>query len=185
VRSLVVAVLVGALAAPARSGSPYAADARVAYLREALDAVRGLGPDGRRALEDGLYTGARTRCRAALGPPTTACLLDLARSTCAGDAGCERAADVVLVAILSENDLVDEATRIRLVGQSADYRAAMRAELHARRAALAAELVLAEPGGDDELPARIDRFCRTRERDPAWQRCAAALVWYIGSEGQP
>ena len=182
-------VIIGLLAAlrlaSLAQGERYRESERVAYLRGALDAVRGLGPDGRRALEDALYTGARTKCRSQLGPPATSCLLDLATTTCAGrpdgDA-CLLAADVVLVAILSENDLVDEATRIRLVNQSADYRTAMRAELASVRSALAAELVLAEPGPDDDLPARIDRFCARRERDPAWQRCAAALIWHIGGE---
>ena len=158
---------------------------RVAYLSGALDAVRELGPEGRRQLEDALLAGARTRCRAAYGPPPARCLLDLARETCGDRAACHLAADVVLVGITSENDLVDEETRVRLVATSSDYRAAMREELHARRSVLAAELVLAHPGGDADLPARIDRFCRRRERDPAWQRCAAALIWHIGSEGAP
>lgn len=183
--ALVVVGLLAALRlASLAQGERYREPERVAYLRDALDAVRGLGGDGRRALEDALYTGARTRCRAQLGPPATRCLIELATTTCAGrDAGCRLAADVVLVAILSENDLVDEATRMRLVGQSADYRTAMRAELASIRSTLAAELVLAEPGADADLPVRIDRFCARRERDPAWQRCAAALIWHIG--GQP
>jgi hypothetical protein len=168
-----------------RSESKDSEPERVAYLRGALDAVRGLGPDGRRALEDALYTGARTRCRSQLAAPSLSCLVDLATATCADREGCALAADVVLVAILSENDLVDEATRVRLVATSTDYRAAMRAELGGVRASLAADFVLAAPGADDELPARIDRFCSRRERDPAYQRCAAALIWYIGSEGTP
>jgi hypothetical protein len=183
VRAALLVALLAAGGAP--DASPYAPAARVAYLGEALAAVRGLGGDGRHALEDALYTGARTRCRADRTRPTMDCLLDLARATCAGDAACARAADVVLVAITSENDLVDEATRARLVATAADYRVAMRGELAVRRAALAADFVLAAPGDDAELAARIDRFCSRRERDPAWQRCAAALIWYIGSEGQP
>lgn len=182
-RAIVVVAILCALVSPLHS--QYAEPERVAYLSDALDAVRGLGPEGRRALEDALLTGARTRCRSQLGPPSMSCLIELADATCAGRDGCPLAADVVLVAILSENDLVDEATRMKLVATSADYRTAMRAELFARRSTLAAELVLAQPGEDDQLPARIDRFCRRRERDPAWQRCAAALIWHIGSEGAP
>jgi len=178
------AAIAGATIVGAASGGGAAAggrDERVAYIAGALDAVRGLGGDGRATLEDTLYTGARTRCRGAHGPPAPACLLELARETC-GDRGaaCHLAADVVLVAITSEQDIVDEQTRLRLVATSPDYRAAMKQELHARRALLAAEFVLAAPGGDDALPRRIDAFCARRERDPAWQRCVAALVWYIG-----
>ena len=187
-RAIVVGVLAacalagGALAVAASGGGAASGgrDERVEYIAGALDAVRGLGGDGRASLEDVLYTGARTRCRGAHGPPAPGCLLELARETCGDRAACQLAADVVLVAITSEHDLVAEQTRRRRVATSPDYRAAMRSELHQRRALLAAELVLAAPGGDDALPARIDRFCARRQADPAWQRCVAALVWYIG-----
>ena len=101
---------------------------------------------------------------------------------------------------------VDEATRFRLVRGSADYRAALAAELHRRHAALAAELVLSgtarsttpsgRPGDSATAgeAAAIDGLCVRRDRaihacppgDTAcvpslpWSRCVAALVWFIG-----
>lgn len=185
-RSIAVAAAALCIAAPARAERPYARPARLAYLADALAAVRALGPSGRRALEDELHQGARRRCRADQGEPTAACLVGLARARCAAEPparqpACHLAADVALANRLAEPEMVDEATRARFVGQGADYREAMRAELLRRRTTLAAEFALAEPGPDGELPARIDRFCARRDRPLAWQRCAAALVWTVGS----
>jgi hypothetical protein len=163
-----------------------AADDRVAYVTRALAAVHALGPTGRDHIEQELYTAARTRCHADI-----ACLVAAATTLCHGDAACEAAADVAAVNTRATNDWVDETMRARLVRSSADYRAALAAELHHRFAALAAELVLA--GGRDA--AAIDHLCRERDRaihacrdDDAtcvpsvpWSRCAAALVWFVGS----
>jgi hypothetical protein len=177
-----VAVVVGVAIAAVAHAQPYARDARVAYLGRALDAIRGLGADGRAALEGSLYRGARQTCRGASGVPSIKCLLDLGVTTCrsapAADA-CLVAADVILANGRAETEFVDEATRARLVASGGDYRASMRVELDKRYAALATDLVLAEPGADRDLAARIDRFCARREKPPAWQRCAAALVWFV------
>ncbi len=170
----------------AAAADTYARPSRVAYLARALEAVRRLGVEGRSDLAGALQTGARRRCRADRGEPSIACLIDLARAHCeaqphARRAACHLAADVVVANLLSESELVDEATRVRFVNQGGDFRAAMRAELLVQYAALAAEFGLAEPGADIDLPARIDSFCARPERALAWQRCAAALVWYIGA----
>ena len=174
----------GALAAPAAADPSYARPARLAYLAGALRAVGELGAE-RDALDDALHTDARRRCRADATQPSVACLIDAARARCDGGSptsrpACHRAADVALTNLLSESELVDEATRVRLVSAGGDYRAAMRVELARRRAALVADMALSQPGADAELPARIDRYCAARERALAWQRCAAAIVWYIG-----
>lgn len=171
---------------PGRAAADHGRRDRVAYLSRAVDAVRHLGGAGRGALSDVMQTGARRRCRADRGEPSIACLIDMARAHCeaqppAARAACHVAADVVVTNLLSESELVDKATRVRFVSQGGDYRAAMRAELLVRHAALAADLILAEPGADGDLPARIDRFCARPDRELAWQRCAAALVWYIGA----
>jgi hypothetical protein len=167
------------------SAADPAAD-RVAYLSRALTAVHTLGAGGRDRLELELYTAARTRCHADI-----ACLAEAAAALCHGDPACEAAADVVAANTRAANDWVDEATRARLVRSSVDYRVALAGELHRRFAALAAELALA--GGTDA--AAIDRLCRERDRTlhacrdddttcvPSlpWSRCAAALVWFVGS----
>ena len=161
--------------------TPYARDARVAYLSRAIEAVRGLGAAGRRQLQDALYTGARGRCRAALGPPAVACTLEVARAACADRAPCHLAADVILTNQRAETEVVDEPTRMRLVASATDYHTALLAELDARYAAIAAALALAEPTPITaaSLPARIDRFCARAGGAPDYPRCAAALVWYI------
>ena len=167
------------------------ADDRVSQLARALAAVHDLGSTGRDHLELELYTAARTRCHAEVAPPAPACLVAAATELCHGDPTCEAAAEVAAANARATNDWVDEATRARLVRSSADYRAALAVELHRRFAVLAAELALA--GGRDA--AAIDRLCRDRDRaihvcrdddtecvpSLPWSRCAAALVWFVGS----
>jgi hypothetical protein len=159
----------------------------------ALAAVRSLGPAGCAELDRALYDAARARCRADAGTPAARCLIAAARAACTGAADrarCEAAADVIATNLRGQAALVDDATRFRLVRGSADYHAALAAELHRRHAALAAELVLA--GGDDARA--IDELCAHRDRalhacqagDAAcvpslpWSRCVAALVWFVG-----
>jgi len=171
----------------AAAAHTYARPGRVAYLARALEAVRQLGVQGRGELAGALQTGARRRCGADRGEPSITCLVDLARAHCEAQpsvrrSACHVAADVVVANLLSESELVDEATRVRFVNQGGDFRAAMRAALLVEYAALAAEFGLAQPGGDVDLPSRIDRFCARPEGTLAWQRCAAALVWYIGAD---
>jgi hypothetical protein len=180
--------LVLAAAGSVRADRPYARAARVVYLGRALAAVRDLGAERRRALEDELLRAGRSRCRATLGARALDCLLATAAAACgarppAERAACHLAADVILTNQLAEEELVDEDTRARLLEASGDFRGAMRAELRLRHAALAAELALARPTGD--LPARVDALCADRARDLAYQRCAAAIVWYVGSRAGP
>lgn len=176
---------------------------RTAYVARALAAVRSLGPAGCAELDRTLYDAARARCRADAGTPAASCLIDAARAACAGAADrarCEAAADVIATNLRGQTALVDDATRFRLVRGSADYRAALAAELHRRYAVLAAELVLAGPAttsgsattGDDaraidELCARRDRALHACQAGDAacvpslpWSRCVAALVWFVG-----
>jgi hypothetical protein len=170
--------LLAAMTSTLHSEEEYAAAPRVEYLGRALAAVQALGADGRAALEQEMDEGVRTKCRADAQTPAIACQVELARSVCAGRGDeCLLAADVISTNRRSENELVDEATRVRILGESADFRVGLRAELDARYAALAAELALTS-GAD--LAVRIDRLCSHREADPSWQRCAAALIWYIG-----
>jgi hypothetical protein len=187
-RAVIFAVAIGAVAHAQPAAAPYARTSRVAYLAAALDAVRALGAAGRTELERALYQGARTSCRAALATPAIGCTIDVAHATCdprADAAACLVAADVILTNQRAETEWVDEAARMQLIGASTDYHTAVLGALDVRHGALAAELVLAEPAAltAATLPARIDRFCTRRDGGPDWQRCAAALVWYVGSRG--
>jgi hypothetical protein len=202
-----------ALLASRNSAASPAAHDRIAHIDRALAAVRALGPAGRDALDRDVYTVARTRCHADTGTPTADCLIDAARAQCATSsdrASCEAAADVVAANLRSTSDFVDDATRVRLVRGSTDYRAALAGELRKRYALLAAELALASAGTDaaavesagfagarsdaHRRGETIDRFCRDRDLaihscapgdaaclpSLAWSRCVAALVWFIG-----
>jgi hypothetical protein len=172
---------------------------RVGHVAEALAAVRELGPTGRDQLDRALYATARTQCHADTGTPAASCLIAAARAVCAPDADrprCQAAADVIVANLRAAPAWVDEATRFRLVRGSADYHAALAAELHRRYAALAAELVLGGQAGSasGHDAAAIDQLCVTRDRaihacqpgDTAcvpslpWSRCVAALVWFVG-----
>jgi hypothetical protein len=163
---------------------------RIEYLSRALSAVHDLGAR-RDQLERDLYDASRTRCHADVAQPTTACIADAAAALCRGDTACEAAADVVTANLRASSDWLDEATRAKLVRSSTDYRVALFAELQHRFGALAAELALSN--GHDARA--IDKLCRERDRavhacrddDPTcvpslpWSRCAAALVWFVGS----
>ena len=179
-----------AIAATPAAGEPLP---RVAHIAGALAAVRALGPDGRDALDRRLYEATRTQCRGDAGAPGASCVIAAARAACAADpdrSRCAAAADVIVTNLRAANAWVDEATRIRLVRGSTDYRVALAAELRRRYAALAVELVVgpeaggsgdaagidrrrpSEGGGDPDgfaggagvLPRGIDRLCVQRDR---------------------
>lgn len=192
----------------ARAGA-YSAEERVAYVQRALSALATLGASAARdRLEAELAAAARQRCGGAANQvPRLPCLLEVGARLCqqAGDAygdaaTCAAAVDVMLVNLRSAGELVDEATRVRLVRSSTDYHAALLGELRQRYAALAAELVIEDPDAAATAPAAaasLDRFCARRDYRPkpprcdqpsatcvpslSWQRCASALAWFVTS----
>lgn len=189
-RRVLVLAVVAMLAGPARAEAPgYGREQRVAYLERALGAVRAMAPAEVIALEDALQAGARNQCKASYGLPPVNCLLQVANTYCearpsAERSGCHLVADVALTNQLGETEWVDERTRIKLMNASGGFRVAMRAELRTRYAALAAEMTLTASGAS---PAdRIDGLCAGTRRTLTWQRCAAAITWYIGTHrGDP
>ena len=149
---------------------------RVPHIASALAAVRALGPGGRDALDRRLYEATRTQCRGDAGAPSASCVIAAAQAACAADPDrgrCAAAADVIATNLRAANAWVDEATRIRLVRGSTDYRAALATELRRRYAALAAELVIGPEagGGGDAADGRLEGKVRG---------CVAALVWFVG-----
>src|SRR5688572_9650977 len=122
-------LLVLLAASPAAAG-PYAQDQRVDAVGRALAAVRGLGASGRAALEQELYEGGRTVCRAGMGVPPLSCLLRMAKKVCdarpaAARDACHRVADVLVTNALAETELVNEAERMKLLASAPDFRAAL------------------------------------------------------------
>jgi hypothetical protein len=191
--AFVAALLVAPVAA--RAEPTYAETARVAHLRSSLEALAKLGP-ARGALELELNDAVRTKCRVNTTRPATSCMIEVGRAICAAKpdrATCMAAADVMLTNQHAETDMIDDITRMKLVRGSTDYHAAIGAEMWARYALLASELVLAPQG---EPAARIDAFCAGRDRsvhacEPgakaciasvAYQRCAAGLVWFLANQ---
>lgn len=179
--------------------STAAAD-RAAHLRTALDTFSKLGAPGRSALELELYDLVRTKCRAGSTRAAPACMAEVGRTVCAAKAdraACFAAADVILTNQSAEGDLIDNVTRMKLLRGSTDYHAAVNAELWKTYALLAAELALAPQGTD--RAEQIHAFCAGRDRtvhacEPgakacvpslAYQRCAAALVWFVANEVTP
>jgi hypothetical protein len=173
---------------------------RAAHLRSALATFSALGPAGRSALDLELYDAVRTKCRAGSTRPTATCMADAGKTVCGARpdrAACLAAADVILTNQHAEGDLLDDVTRMKLLRGSTDYHAAVNAELWKTYALLAAELALA-PQGTDRAD-QIHAFCAGRDRtvhacEPgakgcvpslAYQRCAAALVWFVAGEATP
>jgi hypothetical protein len=171
-------------------------DVRVAHLAAAIEQMTTHDPV---ALDREIYEAIRTSCKPPVGSaPPIACMIEAARAVCA-KRGCGAAADVIVTNQHAERDLLDDVTRMRLVRTSSDYHAAVLAELRAKWALLAAELVLAKP--DASLAGTIDTMCRERDQvarrcapdQPAclgtiaYQRCVAGLVWFTSTkpEGQP
>ena len=188
-------VLLLALAATARAEPTYAESARVAHLRASLDALAKLG-QARTTLELELNNAVRTKCRINTTRPATSCMIEVGRAICArrpDRSSCVAAADIMLTNQHAETDMIDDITRMKLVRGSTDYHAAIGAEMWARYALLASELVLAPPA---EPAARIDAFCTGRDKtvhacEPgakacvesvAYQRCAAGLVWFLANQ---
>lgn len=184
-RRLAGVALLAVLAGPAAAEAPsYGRAERVAYLERALGALQAMAPAEALALEDALQAGARSQCKASYGQPPVSCLLQVARTHCeaqpaAARPGCHLVADVALTNQLAEPELVDEKTRIKAMNASAGFRAAMRAELRTRYAALAAEMTLTATGAS--TAAQIDSHCAGTRRTLTYQRCAAAIVWYVGT----
>lgn len=196
------------MSAGARAGG-YAPEQRAAHVQQALTALVALGAD-RDRLEVALATAARQRCGATGNQvPKLPCLLEVGAQLCRGGSyggaeTCAAAVDVMLVNLRSAGDLVDEATRVRLVRGAADYHAALLVELRKRYAALAAEWILEDPEAGAVAPASapsLDRFCARRDYRPkpprcdqlsetcvpslSWQRCVAALAWFVTSPPLP
>ncbi len=204
-----IALLVAVSSGTAARAGGYSPEERVAFVQRALSALSALG-DGRDRLEAALAAAARQRCGASGNQvPKLPCLLEVGAKLCGGGGygaveTCSAAVDVMLVNLRSAGELVDEATRVRLVRGAADYHAALLGELRKRYAALASEWILEDPEAAASAPASaasLDRFCARRDhrhKPPrcdqpsetcvaslSWQRCVSALAWFVTSPPLP
>lgn len=192
-RRLTVAL---ALAIPARAiaGDPYDTTARVAYVAEALEAVRATPldvlDDTRRFLE----VAERNRCKSAFHRLRVACLIQEAKRACRARRGkqsrrrCTRYGDLIVVNTLSEKRFLSAAEMYSIMRDHMDYRKALRVELRRRYAGIATAFALSShaacrPDDAECLAAGIDAHCMeyTETHDLSWHQCAAALAWFIGT----
>lgn len=179
--SLVLPLQVGA--------AGYSPDARRDLIVETVDALVRSSPERIARIENAVYVASRSRCRAAFGTPTVGCVIDAARDSCRGEseserAGCVSIADVAATNLLGETQLVGNRARFSLMNAGGDFREAMRGELRRRYALLAAEYAISSEFDPDAPRAGLDAFCVEvgQTRDLPWQRCVAALAWYMGTE---
>lgn len=188
IRAVVAAGLIAALApAPAGADSGYGEKARIAYLGAQLEAIRATGAADLATLADEIYQGGRSKCQTASTRLRIACLIELGREVCALRPGtrCMLIADVIVTNLLGENQFVDREARFEIMSAADDFRPALVHELRARYAALVTEMVVSrELAAAPDLNAGIDRFCIAygHARELPWQRCVAAIIWYVGTE---
>jgi hypothetical protein len=182
----IVALTAGVVQAQTGGG----AEARIAHIENALAQLS----SGAIALDRKIYEAVRLRCK----PVTLACMITVAREHCA-QRRCMAAADIIVTNQHAERDVLDDLTRMRLVRTSSDYHTAVLAEVREKvQRVLAAELVLAPPARS--MAARIDRMCVERDHVAArrcergapacvgsvpYNRCVAALVWFVSTEEAP
>lgn len=168
------------------------ASGRVAHIEKALAELKTSSEAV--ALDREIYEAVRLRCK----PVALACMLTVARERCA-QRGCMAAADVIVTNQHAEREVLDDLTRMKLVRTSSDYHAAVLVELRETvYRVLAAELVLARPAAS--VAARIDKLCVERDHVAArrcergaaacvgsvpYNRCVAALVWFVSTQAAP
>jgi hypothetical protein len=192
-------VLLLALAAwplSARAQQPASGqDQRVAYVAGLVDAIRGSDPAMLVNTTKYIQVVERNKCQAPEQSLRVGCILEAASRNCRQATKelreqCLRASDVIVTNRLSERFFLPKDVRYQIVSKHRDYRTALARELVRRHAVLVAEFAMSRhfPGGRADsaaLAAGIEGYCReiAGTRDLSWQYCAAAVVWFIGTDG--
>jgi len=169
--------------------------ARGAYIAELIDAIRATDHATLANTRKYLQIVERNKCQASATTLRVGCLLEAAAQNCKplpADARerCQRTSDVIATNLLSERVFVPNDVRYQLMSKQRDARTAIARELHRRYAALVAELAMSDhfpgPRADSAaLGVAIDGFCTevAGTRDLSWQYCAAAIVWFVATDG--
>ncbi len=107
-------------------------------------------------------------------------------------ARCKAIVDIAATNFLGESSFVSAAERTRLVETADHFRVALDRELTRRYAQLALAMMAAVPfpllaESPSSLAISIDGFCvgRARQATLSYQRCSAALVWFIAHADLP
>lgn len=169
--------------------------ARAAYIADLIEALRGIDHATLENTRKYIQIVERNKCQAPEMTLRVGCLLEAAGQNCKqlpGDARerCRRASDVIATNLLAERVFVPDDVRYQIMSKQRDARSAIARELYRRYAALVAEFAMSEvfpgPRADTAaLATGIDRFCTdvAGTRDLSWQYCAAAIVWFVASDG--
>jgi len=169
---------------------PYAADARAAYVREALAALQATDPTTLAQAKAYIGAVSQSACTSAFARLRVECTMSVARRYCAAKKGgsvCSLYADVIASRALAEDYFLSSAARYALLQQSRDPRGAIERELRRMEGELAVDMRLSSCrcATDDTrcLALAIDGFCVAAgdEHDLPWQACVAALTWFIGT----
>jgi hypothetical protein len=184
--------LVFALLIAAPDQQTHTADKRVAYLEQALGAVRATSKETRdhafeyaRVLEQGACASGIERLK-------VDCLMTAARRYCkkkgpAEVKSCHLAMDVVISNVLAAKRFITMEHRYEIMKRFEDHRKQLAIEIRRTQGALAADFRMrtGEAKNDAELARNIDHYCMTTadDTDVAWQSCASSLVWFIATAG--
>lgn len=178
-------ILIGVLLVPMTgAGQSEGPPSRAARVARQLQALETTPEQTRESLRHQLLGRARASCGANVSLPPLACLEAEADKTCsprADQTRCLLIADLVWVNYLARDEWLGPNRRRSIIERGGDVRAALEAATQRAYARLAADFAL---GGKGQLPAAIDGYClegRAKVRVLPWNRCVAALVWYIGT----
>jgi hypothetical protein len=171
------------------------APARAAYLADLIEAIRATDHTMLANTRKYIQIVERNKCQAPEMTLRVGCMLEAAAQNCKqlpDDARqrCQRVSDVIATNQLTERVFVPNDVRYQIMSKGHDSRGAIARELHRRYAGLVAELAMSElfpgPRADAKaLATSIDQFCTdvAGTRDLSWQYCAAAIVWFVATDG--
>lgn len=193
IAAMVVAMVVGALvvgSAVAGADETHGAAQRVAYLEEALAALRATPAETLAQATNYAQVMSRSSCASEVERLELECLMTASRQYCRKRGGeaqrCTIALDVIVAKLLGDAQLIPAEQRYQLMTTAKDYRRALADESRRLAGALAVDfrLRMGPAASDAELARAVDRYCLVASDDNAmpWQACAASLLWFIATE---
>lgn len=163
---------------------------RVAYLTEALAALRATPAEALAQATNYAQVMSRSSCASELERLKLECLMTASRQYCRKRGGeaqrCAVDLDVIVAKLLGDAQLIPTERRYQIMTTSKDYRRALAEESRRLAGALAVDfrLRMGAATSDAELAPAIDRYCLASSDDNAmpWQACASSLLWFIVTE---
>ncbi len=173
-----------ALGSTSLAAAGYDESTRITLIESAFHELE-RSPDQARDLREEIRSQTRIRCQGKNKTLVVRCAVEVGRQQCEGKgSACLALADVILTNGFGEDSFVTDAERYAILNRAENFRAELDKFLVGRYAELATELAL--ENAHDQGATMIDKFClkvAKRNRLP-WQRCVAALVWFIGTENK-